>query len=317
MVLRQFRAFLLTAKYRSFTRAAEDMGVTQPAISLMIKEFEEEVGMPLFARTTRKIYLTPVGEALQIELTRIVDDLDNVFSTVTETVRVRQGNVKIASLSTMAIRLLPIAITRCRELYPAISISIRDDTSATVLDRVKSGAADFGISTDDDPTSEISFSPLFTEKFSVVCNRKHALAKQKKITWSDLCTADFIGMTQETGIGRLVDNINEKQTQHLNFTIRVSQLSTVLGQVEENLGVALLPEIAKPSPRHHALIAVPLSGIEIVRSIGVLMRQDRPLSPAADAVLEAIVFGARAIAGARIKAMPLTDSAKRSVRQPK
>jgi len=301
--LRKIRAFLVTAKHRSFTRAAEELSVTQPAVSLMIKEFEEEVGMPLFTRSTRKIHLTPVGEALEIELTRIVNDLTNALSTVTETIRVRQGNVTIASLSSIAIRILPIAIARCKELHPGVAISIRDDTSAKVLERVKSGAADFAISSDDDPSGEIVFNPLFSERFSVVCHRKHFLAQQKGITWEALCTAEFIGMTQETGIGRLVDGINQRQPQQLNFTIRVSQLSTVLGQVEENLGVALLPESAKPARRHHALRAIPLSDVEIVRSIGILNRQDRPLSPAADAAASAIRYAVDTLAGTQMKAV--------------
>lgn len=286
MNLRQIRAFLLVAQHKSFTRASDKLGVTQAAVSQMIREFEGSVGMPVFARSTRSIHLTPVGESLHVELERIVDDLDNVFSTVSAAISVRQGNVKVACLSSIAVKLLPKAIAHCRKMHPAISITIQDDVGAKVIDRVKSGAVDFGIGTNELRSTEIDFKPLFRERFSVVCNKRHPFAKLRSVTWGRLCETQFVGMTDETGLGRLINRIDEEQTQHLNVVIRVSQLSTILGQLEENLGVSLLPEIAKPSPRHHALTTIPLSGIEISRSIGVIRRPDRPLSPAASAVLD-------------------------------
>ncbi|MGO3929843.1 LysR family transcriptional regulator [Rhodopseudomonas pseudopalustris] len=293
MNLRQIRAFLLVAKYRSFTRAADELGLTQAAVSLMIREFEAGIGMPVFARSTRSIHITPVGQGLQPELERILSDLDKVFSAVSASISIRKGNVRVASLSSIAVRLLPSTIARCRQQHPAISISIRDDTSAKVLEQVKSAAADFGISTNDAPSTEIDFTPLFSEKFSVVCSRAHPFAKLHSIGWGKLCETPYIGMTEETGIGRLIGQIEQRQSRNLNTVIQVSQLSTVLGQLEENLGVALLPETAKPSPRHHALTSIPLSGLNIVRSIGILRRVDRPLSPAASAVADAIAIVVR------------------------
>ena len=288
MNLRQIRAFLFIAKHRSFTLAAEELGVTQPAISLMIREFEEEIGVKVFSRSTRTIYLTPVGEALENDLKMIMSDFDRVFASLDESVRVRKGNVNIASLSTIAIRLLPSVITTCRQLHPGVNISLRDGTSSTVFQRVLTGAADFGISTNDDPTREVLFTPLIEESFSVICNRKHRFAEYESITWDELCGADFIGMTEETGIGRLIDGISANRKTSLNYVFRVFHLSTVLGQVEENLGVALLPESAKPSPDHHALAKVPLADIDIRRTIGVLRRRDRPPSAAASAVLDVV-----------------------------
>ena len=294
MNLRQIRAFLLVAQHKSFTRAAEEFGVTQSAVSLMIREFEASIGMPVLARSTRSIYLTPVGEILQAELTRIIEDLDKVFTDITKSIRIRNGNVKVASLSTIAARLLPSAIAHCKRQHPGITISIRDDTSAQVLDLIKKGVADFGISTNDEPSSELEFFPLFSEKFSVVCNREHQFAKLKSVKWNDLCKVPFIAMTNETGIGRRIDEVDAKQTKHLMINLRVTQLSTVLGQIEGNLGVSLLPEIANPSPRHHALVAIPLSDLKITRAIGVIRRSDRPFSPAASGVIDAVIATVKA-----------------------
>lgn len=288
MNMRQIRAFLLIAKHKSFTLAAEELGVSQPAVSLMIREFEEEIGVKVFSRSTRTIYLTPVGEALEADLKVIMADFDRVFASLGESIRVRKGNVSIASLSTIAIRLLPNVITTCRQQHPGVNVSLRDGTSSTVFQRVLTGAADFGISTNDEPTREVIFTPLFEERFAVICNRQHRFAGYETVTWEELCKADLIGMTEETGIGRLIESISASRKTPLNYAFRVFQLSTVLGQVEENLGVALLPETAGPAPDHHALAKVPLAGIDIHRTIGVLRRRDRPPSAAASAVLDVV-----------------------------
>jgi LysR family transcriptional regulator, carnitine catabolism transcriptional activator len=116
--LRQLRAFIVVARFGSFTRAAELLNLSQPALTVQIRQLEQALGLKLFDRNTRTVELTRMGRDLLPVLTRLLGEVDQVVSSTREMATVKYGIVRVAALPSVAATLLPPLIARFRQRYP-------------------------------------------------------------------------------------------------------------------------------------------------------------------------------------------------------
>src|SRR5438105_2989545 len=144
--LRHIRSFLVLARARSFTRAAAELHMSQPTLTVQIQQLESAVGVRLFDRNKRHVALTQAGRELLMPLERILIDVEAIATSTEELREHRRGLVTVAALPSMAAAVLPRAIKRLSESYPGITVRVHDGVAAKVAELVKSGQADFGIS---------------------------------------------------------------------------------------------------------------------------------------------------------------------------
>ena len=284
------RAFVEVARCGSFTRAAEKLAVTQPSLSVAIRQLEQALMLKLFDRTTRRLSLTDEGSRFLPTITRILDDFDTALANARTIAERRSGKVSIAALPSVAILLLPSVLADYSAAFPAVKVHLRDDNSSGVWHRVASGEVDFGIAGIVDADPELDFTPLFSDKFGAVFRRDHPLARRTgALAWSELVGYRIIGLAPDTGIQPLLErerSIPEAVRAPMHQT---SNILTVLGLVEAGLGVTAIPAFAAMLERHPTLRYRELQRPVVRRKIGIVTRRGRSLTPAAESFRDEIL----------------------------
>ena len=192
--LRHIRAFLCLARAGSFTRAAAELHMAQPTLTVQIQHLEAAVGVKLFDRDKRHVALTQAGRDLHVPLERILLDVEAIATSTRELLAHRRGLVTVAALPSVAASLLPRAIKRLSESYPGITVRVYDGVALTVGALVKAGHADFGISSQTHGDRELTSHLLMMDRLCAVVARSHPLAKKRAMSLQDLAHHPLILM---------------------------------------------------------------------------------------------------------------------------
>ena len=288
--LDQLRAFVAVAEAQSLTRATEVLHLSLPAVSRRLSALEEELGIALLARSTRRVALTQTGREFLPRARWLLDELEESLLGIRETAARRRGLVTIACIPTAAFYFLPSVIRQYNEQYPKIRIRLLDLSANDGLEAVLRGEADFGINMLSGQHPDIEFVPLVQEQFVLACRRDHELAGRPSISWAELVEHRLIGVGRLSGNRVLLDHALSARGIRPKWFYEVQHLSTSLGMVEAGLGVSAMPSLAMPDADHPTLVSVPLSDPEVTRTLGLVSRRGASLSPAAEKFV-AILLG--------------------------
>lgn len=286
--LRQLKAFLAIARLGSFRRAADQLHLSQPALTVQIRELEAAVGVKLLDRNTRSVTVTQTGRRIAPTLERLLAELEAVLHDTREVAARKRGLVTVAALPSISARKLPAVIARFRQKFPGISVRLRDCVAVRVLDLVKAGEVDFGISSLPRPDPDIDVTPLVDDHMVAVFPARHPLEKRRHLTLKDLQAYPLILMESGSSVRALLDRAFEDQGLPLTAAHDAAYISTAIGMVKAGLGVTLLPSSATEFEGARGLRARPVAQDGLKRSIGLLQRRGRTLSPAAQAFIETL-----------------------------
>lgn len=285
VTLRQLAGALAVARRQSFRRAAEDVHLSQPALSLAVAELERQLGIRLFDRTSRSVRPTAAGADFLAEAGRLTEALQALMRDIRDTAQAHRGRVVVASIASVAARLMPRAMQACAERHPGLDLQMRDDVTIRVFEMVRSGEVDFGVAGESHGSPpELTFEPLLDDPLYVAVPATHPLARQSVARWNDLSGEVLVAFANTSGIHLVVDEQLRRAEVVPRRVVAVSQITVVHGMVEAGIGLSVLPRLALPSPGNDLIRAVPLSGPGASRTIGIVRRRDRFLSPAAQAV---------------------------------
>jgi len=287
VTLRQLRVFIEVARLQSFSRAGDEIGLTQSAVSRCVRELEGEIGLRLIDRTTREVQLTDVGGNLVASVSRLLSDLDDALREIREIGEQRRGRVIVAASPTVACRLMPRVVASCVRQFPYITLGLRDDVQSDVVRKVKSGEVDFGVIigpfSDDDLLSEA----LMTDSFCVVTRDDHRLAAHEQVAWRELDGEQLVMLDYASGSRPIIDAAMQAQRVNATVVQELGHSATVFGLVEAGVGISVLPWLALPLPAGASLVARALVP-RAERRVELVRRRDRSLSPAAEAVWDLI-----------------------------
>ncbi|MFL6532446.1 MAG: LysR family transcriptional regulator, partial [Pseudomonas sp.] len=143
---RQLRAFILIAETSSFTRTAEQLHLSQPALSYSIRKLEESMGLQLLARNTRSVELTPAGEHFLPQARRMLRDMDDAVRDARDTLSLSRGTLRLAALPTAAASFLPVVIASFQREHPGVDVRLLDGRAGEIMGWVQRGEVDAGIS---------------------------------------------------------------------------------------------------------------------------------------------------------------------------
>ncbi len=284
--LNDLQAFRAVAELSSFRKAAEAVHISQPAFSRRIEKLEEALGVRLLDRTTRHVELTAVGRDFDRKVQQLLDDLDNTLLGIRGVAATRMGEVSIACVPSTVYYFLSEVISRYHARYPKIRVKIFDASANEVLSAVARSEADFGLNFIGSQESDIEFKPLLEERFVAACRRDHALAKHRKVSWTQLAQYDYISVSKASGNRLLLDQALAGVPGRPQSIYEAQHVTTLLGLVEAGLGVAAVPSMAMPAADHPLLVSVPLVDPVITRKVGLIRRKGRSLSPAAQQLYE-------------------------------
>ncbi|WP_368753030.1 LysR family transcriptional regulator [Klebsiella pneumoniae] len=276
------KAFVTIADFSCFTRAADELNLSQPALTRRVKKLEEHLKVSLFERTTRKVTLTYAGKALLPHARALLDYMDNAILSVQELAAHQKGVIKLSCIPTATFYFLPLVLEKFNSLYPNIRVHIHEQATMDSLDSLMSGETDFGINMNRVTHPQISFTPLVDEPYILVCRRDHPLATKKLVEWNELASHRLIGIRRTSGNRILIEQEIAQTAGTLEWFYEVRHYSTAIGLVEAGLGIAALPCMAMSHHQHESLVSIPLVEPVIRRSIGLIRRNDVPLSPIAE-----------------------------------
>ncbi|MFS4550014.1 LysR family transcriptional regulator [Comamonas resistens] len=302
--LRQLRAFVAVATSGSFSRAADTLALTQPAVSRNVTELEQALGLQLLHRTTREVELTEAGRLLLGNVTRVLEDLDACLLEVQGLATQRKGRVKVASSPTLSAHLLPQCIARGRQLSPDVNIQLLDRIQSDVLLSVRSGEVDFGVVIDPSEKQDLHAQAILSEPFCLVCLSSDRLARKKEVHWAELAGQPLVLLDHASGSRRLIDAALQSHGAAAPVVQDVGHTTTIYSMVEQGLGLSVVPQLAIPddwkkraaTPAKAAGEAVLVSRKlvpQVQRSIMLVRRQQRELSPVAHGVWDLIADEAR------------------------
>lgn len=288
VTFRQLRAFLAVARTGSFTLAAESLYITQSALSGLIKELEQTLGVRLVDRSTRHVYLTETGQRLHPLLDGVMHDLDSALRLVHDDREMKTGLVRVAASQLLASTLMPELIAAFQAEHPLIQVRLVDSPVESVMARVFSGEVELGIGPERQPNSDITSTRLFDGPFMAVLPDGHALTKRKTLRWTDLETQPVITLQGQFTELLLQDLRTAVPKSTFSPSTEVAYMSTALSMVKAGLGVGLCIPYAASLIDVYGLKMRPLTTPEVTRSFKVFTRRGRTLSPASQSFLDFI-----------------------------
>lgn len=283
--IRQLSAFISVADNGSFTRASEQMHLTQSAVSGLIKELESSLGIVLFDRTTRQLSLSVVGHHLLPQARRILNEMQLFENEASSLTSLAQGQVRLA-VSQFAASSMPAVIARFAKAYPDISVSLLDCSAENVLEHIQNIEVDLGVGTErgfTEPDDDISADLLYQLPFCVVMPDNHALAQKSEVIWQDLVDTPLITL-QGPFIEQVTAELDEEIASHIQQArYKVNFMSTALEMTRQGFGITLclpyMPEVIDWVSAN-GLQMRPLAQPVKMRRFFIYQRSSRALSPA-------------------------------------
>ena len=286
--LAELQAFVVTAEKASFRLAAEALCLSAPALSRRVERLEEAVGVRLLERTTRRVELTQVGHEFLREARQALVGLDEAVQRLDDHVRLRSGRVTIACVPSVANHLLPRVLKAFADAQPEVQVHVIDENATEVLEAVARGTADFGLSFTGSQDAALRFQALTRERYVLAMPRDHAWAGRTEVPWADLAGQRLVSVSSRSSNRLLLDQAMAGLSGQPVAWYECNHVTGALALVEAGLGLAALPQLALP-PDHPRLCGVALVDPDLWRTLGLLQRRDRALSPAAAALYERLV----------------------------
>ncbi len=287
--VKQLKAFVAVAQTQSFAEACAVVHLSQPALSIAIKNLEQAVGGPLLARSTRTLALTPEGEAFFPVAKRLLADWDGALLDLHNLFAMRRGRLAVAAMPSFAGNHLPRILLEYRDRFPNVNITVQDVVAENVVELVREGRVEIGVTFAPEESDDLEFRPLFTDKFVAVLPSGHRLARKKQLSWRSLQSSRFLTLQRPSAIRQLIEKTLEIAHIDLPVELEAHQLSTIGRMVATGLGVSAVPALCIAQMEEMGAVCRPLIGPSISRRVGILTRRRYPLSTAAGAMVDILL----------------------------
>jgi DNA-binding transcriptional LysR family regulator len=280
------RAFCAVAKSGKMTDAAEELFLSQPAISLQIRALERELDTVLFERHGPRINLTREGQELYEMARPLVEGLDTLNARFNRQMKgdLDSGEVIIAAGESTIIYLLPRLVQQFREQYPNIHVQLRNVTGRDGLAMIRDDEVDFAIGSMLDVPSDISYQPVYSFEPALIMPIGHELAERERVRIEDIAPFGLILPPRRLTTWRMVDRVFQQHQVPFNVTLEVGGWEVIKRYVELDFGISIVTGICLRDD--DKLVAKNMSDYFPKRSYGTVMRRGKFLSPQARAFLE-------------------------------
>lgn len=278
MELRQMRHFIAVAEHENFTRAAQSMHIVQSALSTSIKQLEEELGAPLFIRSTRQVRLTMAGKVFLDYARTIGAFVEKASQEVAAIVALKTGTLSIGTVQSVPPFIdLPQLLETFIRRSPDFDVKLCQGSSAKLNAKVHNQQIDLAIMPVEEVSDRLSSRIIACDEIVVAFAADYAgfTAMQPDVTMAQLAQQSFIDFEAGQGTRKVNDNSFALQGLSRKVTFEVSDLETLLSLVERNMGIALLPEQvvkARSTTLHYCRI----SDVDVCWELAVAWLSDRP-----------------------------------------
>ena len=282
--MNRYNAFIVITEIGSFTKAAEELGYTQSAISQMVQSLEEELSTTLLLRSRKGVVLTPDGQEFLPHIKNLRNAYRELLEKQKEMHGLQRGLIRIGTFSSVSCSWLPALIKEFKERYPSVNFELHQGEYTSIARWVKEGSVDFGF-VNPKVISGLYTISLKQDEMLAVLPSTHALVAQRRVSLQELSKEPFI-LLDEGEISEPLE-IFKKNKLHPNVQYRVYDDYTIMAMIEKGLGISILPELVLK--RVNYAIATKKIVPPIVRTIGLAFKDKKILPIASRYFIDFIV----------------------------
>lgn len=237
--LHQLKVFEATARHGSFTRAAEELYLTQPTVSMQVKQLTKSIGLPLFEQVGKRLYLTDAGRELFNTCKEIFSQLEQLEMTVADLKGMKQGKLRLAVITT-AKYFLPRLLGPFCQKYPGVDISLIVTNHERVIDRLANNQDDLYVMSQLPENLDIKAQPFLDNPLVVVAPRNHPLVGVKDITLERLCEETFIMREPGSGTRRAFHRMLDEKDLDVKVRLELGSNEAIKQAIAGGLGLSVL-----------------------------------------------------------------------------
>ena len=275
----QLRAAVSVLETRSFTESARRLELSQSSLSRRIADLERILSVTLFHRTTRSVEPSPQGRHLLAQMRAMLVSFDAGVTQLHQQASGDAGSITIGCLPSIAASFLPGLIREFIRAHPEVSVEVRDALTTQVLEQVRSGAVDFGITASASRERDLVYDRIGTDRFYCALPRWHPLAERPSIDWEMLRGEQVITFSPYTSISAPVAMALEAAGVSTDQMMVGHNVGAVAGLVASGLGITAVPGLVRPLMEFAQLAFVPLTPT-VRREVCVIRRRGERPSPA-------------------------------------
>jgi DNA-binding transcriptional LysR family regulator len=282
----QLRTFTEVAKLGSFSRAAEKVLRSQPAVSTQIRQLEQEYGQKLFDRSAKRVRLTPAGEVvLQYAQEMLALHGESLHATA-DFHGVPSGTLSIGANEGTFLYVLPHVLAKYHKKFPQVKISVYRSFSHKVSEKVEQGAIDLGIVSMPVKSPQLKSVPVFRDRLYLMVGPNNPLFKRRSVTLEEFAHQPLI-VSKTGSIRKMMEKHLRPYSQNLNITMELTSVVMIKRFVRDGFGVSLIcAAFARENVRRGEVRLLDVEGLELWRQLGLIYRRDRSLPLVASSFLE-------------------------------
>lgn len=289
--VRQLRAFVAVYHAGQVSAAAEQLSLTQPAVTVLLRELEGKLGVRLFDRTTRTLRRTDAAVEAIAYAERALAELQAMGSSMAELAGARRGRVRIAATSTVAQTLLPQALRRFLDAHPDVQVDIEDVAPTAFVETLLAERVDLGIGTLEGPVAGLREEVFLRDSLAALAPASPTFQGDRPITWKQLAALPLVTVKPGYGVRRRIEAAAQAAGVRLTIVHEVSLLTTAVALAASGLGVAVVPGSLLAHAADPRLVARRLTRPTVERNTAVVSRTDRALPPPAQAFRDLLLTG--------------------------
>lgn len=289
MDLLQLEHFLAVVEERTFTRAAERVRRTQPAVSQSIKRLEDEMGAPLLARDMNDVSLTEAGRVLADYSRRMVHLRDEALRQVSQINALQAGTLAIAAHESAAVYLLPAPLREYLQRFPDIKVGIYRSRLHEIPRQVLDREVDVGFVKDEPAFHELKWTEVHNDKMVLIASRQHPLAGLPQVTVEEIGRHPFVFHHLCNSTAEMIQRVLERHRTRLRVVAELWSFENVKSFVRENVGLAIVPSVTvRDELREGIFVRIPVPELEIARRTLMICREQGYLSDSAGELFKLI-----------------------------
>jgi len=289
MNLNRLWVFHITAILKNFSRAAEELHLTQPGISKHIKELERYYGTRLFKRLTRKVVLTEAGEILFTHTKSMFNTLDEAGMRISDLSHLKGGRLQIGSSVTIGTYVLPEILKSFISTYPAIDVSVSISLSQTIEEEVLSDNIEIGLVAHEVTGDRLAKITFMVDRIIPVAPPTHPLTMKKTVSMAELMGETIIQGSEGSGTRIFIEQKMREKSLQLGKIIDFGNTEASKKAVEAGLGISFMSSMAvKQEIEMGDLTAISVRGLSLKRKFYAIYQRDKYISNAARAFLALI-----------------------------
>ena len=286
----QLRVFYQTAKHLSYTRAAQELFVTQPAVTAQVKQFEEACNLKLFKRKGRNIHLTDEGKTLYESACRVFEYEKEIDGVIEDMRALKRGVLRLGTTKAYARYFMPFLITGFRETYPQIKIHLDEGSSLDMIHSLLDLKNEVAVIAKAEENPQVSFIPFSHEELVLITSPNHPWASRRSISIKELEKESIIMKEWGSGTRKLVNELLSKHGLRPEILMETSNTEFIKQLVQRGDGVSFVVREAVVSEMQEGKLAeVPIKGQKVFLDVSIAYLKDQHLSPPAQAFFKMLV----------------------------